>query len=52
MYLDSVKITFVEKDQLQTVNVNPENLKAFMDVHPDYEFISITPVRTWISLEG
>lgn len=48
MYLDAVRVTFVEKGQLQTVNVSPENLKGFMDVHPDYEFISIVSVRRWI----
>ena len=48
MYLDSVRVTFIQKGQLQTVNVSPENLKDFMAVHPDYEFILIVPVRRWI----
>lgn len=52
MYLDSVRVTFIEKGQRQTVNVNPENLEDFKAAHPVYEFISEVPVRTWIPLEG
>jgi hypothetical protein len=47
-YLDALQIRFREKNQVQIVNIDPENLELFKDAHPDYEFISIVRVRRWI----
>jgi len=48
MYLDSLRITFRLNNQLQTVKIDPENLKAFLVAHPDYEDIKIVHVRSWM----
>jgi hypothetical protein len=43
-YSSTVRVTFIEKGQRQTVNVNAENLEAFKALHQDYEFVSFVPV--------
>ena len=45
MYLDGLQITFRVNNQVQIININPENLNGFTAAHPDYEFISIIPVQ-------
>jgi hypothetical protein len=47
MYLTALRITFRHENRIQVVNINPENLEAFKQVHGEYQFISVRPVY-WI----
>ena len=49
-YSNTVRVTFIEKGQRQTINVNAENLEAFKALHQDYKFISEIPVRYFFPL--
>jgi hypothetical protein len=48
-YLDALQIRYRENGQLGIVNISPENRKVFIKAHPEYEFISITPIRRWVT---
>jgi len=47
-YLDALQIRYRENGQLGIVNISPENRELFIKAHPEYEFISITPIRRWV----
>jgi hypothetical protein len=49
-YSNTVRVTFIEKGQRQTINVNAENLEAFKALLQDYKFISEIPVRYFFPL--